>query len=70
MKTRTKPDRRRRIERGDDREVEELKKQFVRTFHRDPDDRDLQRFRRGRAALVLRLPMRSRRTVAAMIATV
>jgi hypothetical protein len=70
MKTRTKPDRRGGTEHWDDRDVDELRKRFVRMFHRVPDDRDLRRFRRGHAALVLRLPMRSRRTVAGMIASV
>jgi hypothetical protein len=70
MKTRTKPERQRKTERWDDGDVDELRQRFVRTFHRAPDDRDLRRFRRGHAALVLRLPMRSRRTVAGMIASV
>ncbi|WP_165372357.1 hypothetical protein [Nocardioides iriomotensis] len=54
----------------EDQDVDELRQQFVRMFHRTPDDRDLRRFCRGHASLVLRLPMRSRRTVAAMIASV
>jgi hypothetical protein len=59
-----------RIRHLEDQDVDELRQQFVRMFHRTPDDRDLRRFCRGHASLVLRLPMRSRRTVAAMIASV
>jgi hypothetical protein len=70
MKTETSLDHVGEVAHWGDREVDELRQSFVRTFHRTPDERDLRRFCRGRASLALRLPMRSRRTVAAMIASV
>ena len=57
------------FEHWDEQELEDLVNRFVRTFHRSPDYHDLQRFRRGRASLALRLPLQSRRTIASMIAS-
>ena len=70
MKTETKLERHGGFATWGEQDVTELREQFVRTFHRTPDDRDLRRFCRGRAGLLLRLPMRSRRTVAGMIACI
>lgn len=70
MNTEMKSDNLDGLEGWHEEDVEDLAGRFVRIFHRTPDTTDLRRFRRGRASLLLRLPLRSRRTIAATIASV
>ena len=49
-------------------EADELAR-FERIFHRRPTNNELLRFRGNHAALLLRLPRRSRRRIASVIAT-
>ena len=58
------------VDHCDDHELDDLEDQFVGAFHRIPDGRDVQRLRRGRVSLALRLPLRTRRTIAALIVSV
>ena len=58
------------VDHRDDHELHDLEDQVVGAFHRIPDGRDVQRLPRGRVSLALRLPLRTRRTIAALIVSV